>query len=177
MNYNIEKAIPVLEKTPHVLKQLLSGLDEEWVKTNEGGDSWSAYDIVGHLLHGEKTDWIARIKITLSDEENKEYQPFDRFAQFETSKGKTLEQLLDEFTDARANNLEVFKGFNITTADLAKTATHPALGTVTLSNLLSAWVAHDLGHIAQINRVMAKQYKDEVGPWKEYMPILHDRES
>ena len=176
MKYCIEKALQVLENTPHVLKQLLSGLDDEWVKNNEGGDSWSAYDIVGHLLHGEQTDWIPRIEITLSEGDNKTFTPFDRFAQFEKSKGKTLEGLLDEFAEARSNNIKVFKGLNITEDDLSKTATHPALGTVTLSNLLSAWVAHDLGHIAQISRVMAKQYKNAVGPWQEYMPILHDRE-
>lgn len=171
MKYSIEKALPILEKTPALLQLWLQGLDEEWIMNNEGGETWSPYDIIGHLIHGERTDWMARIKKTLSDHD-KEYVPFDRFAQFQESKGKTLDQLLEEFALARKHNLTEFRSLNISGQDLAKTAIHPAFGTVSLKQLLSTWVAHDLSHIAQIARVMAKQYKEEVGPWAEYLGIM-----
>jgi hypothetical protein len=171
MNYTVVKAIPILERTPALLQLWLQGLDEEWIINNEGGETWSPYDVVGHLIHGERTDWMVRIKKTLSDHD-KQYVPFDRFAQFRESKGKTLDQLLDEFAVARKQNLAEFRSLNISEKDLAKTAIHPAFGTVTLKQLLSTWVTHDLSHIAQIARVMAKQYKDEVGPWAEYLAIM-----
>lgn len=172
MEYSIEKALPILEKTPALLKLWLQDLDDEWLRNNEGGETWSPYDVVGHLIHGERTDWMARIKKTLS-ENDKEYVPFDRFAQFEESKGKTLDQLLVEFALVRKQNLEEFASLNISEQDLSKTAIHPAFGIVTLRQLLSTWVAHDLSHIAQIARVMAKQYKEGVGPWSEYLSIMH----
>ena len=173
MEYDIQKSIQVLERTPKVIKEMLTGIDDVWINSNEGGESWSPFDIVGHLIHGEKTDWIARIKIVLEQGEKNTFDPFDRFAQFEESKGKTIDQLMDEFEQLRIQNLAAFKAFNIRPDQYDLKAMHPSLGEVTLNNLLATWVAHDLGHIAQIARVMAKQYKDEVGPWYEYIPILH----
>lgn len=172
MEFNLTSSFEILERTPQVLNTLLNGLSNEWTQNNEGGESWSPFDVMGHLIHGEKTDWIARTEIILSDGSAKTFTPFDRFAQFEESKGKTMLQLLDEFKNLREQNLTIIKSKNLTPEDLQRTGIHPAFGTVTLEHLLSTWVAHDLGHIAQICRVMAKQYKNEVGPWREYLPIL-----
>lgn len=172
MQYSIEKSLPILQRTPVVLKTLLEGLDDEWIMNNEGGETWSPYDVVGHLIHGEQTDWIARIKICVAETGDKHFVPFDRFAQFHESRGKTLTQLLDEFAAARKQSLETFSQLNITEADLDKTAIHPKFGTVTLRQLLSTWVAHDLSHIGQIVRVMAKQHKEAVGPWVEFLSIM-----
>ncbi|MCF6131487.1 DinB family protein [Flavobacterium wongokense] len=172
MNFNLSKSIEILERTPTVLETLLNGLSNEWIQNNEGEETWSPFDVLGHLIHGEKTDWIARTEIILSDKADKTFPPFDRFAQFEESKGKTISDLLNEFTDLRNTNLIALKSKNITSEDLTKTGIHPTFGAVTLENLLACWVAHDLGHIAQISRVMAKQYKEEVGPWREFLPIL-----
>jgi hypothetical protein len=172
MNYDLNLALAVLERTPEVLGSLLRNLPDQWTMQNEGPDTWSPYDVVGHLIHGERTDWIARLEITLSDSTRKNYTPFDRFAQFEESKGKSMNQLLDEFAVLRSKNVGILRAKNIKENDLAKTAIHPALGTVTLKNLLATWVAHDLDHIFQISRVMASQYKSEVGPWREYLRIL-----
>lgn len=172
MEFNLAKSIEILERTPQVLKTLLEGLSDEWIFNNEGEETWSPFDVLGHLIHGEKTDWIARMEIILSDKDDKTFTPFDRFAQFEESKGKTLLQMLKEFEDLRKRNLITLKSKNITSEDLTRKGMHPALGQVTLENLLSTWAVHDLGHIAQITRVMAKQYIDEVGPWREFLPIL-----
>lgn len=173
MEYNTGQAIEILERTPVVLENLLGGkLSAEWVKNNEGDETWSPFDIVGHLVHGERTDWPQRIlKITDPNQDNK-FEPFDRFAQFRDSIGKSMPQLLDEFAELREKNLELLKELNITDTDLDKKGIHPSFGEVTLRELLSTWVAHDLNHLAQIARVMAKQYIDEVGPWKEYLRIL-----
>jgi hypothetical protein len=172
MNFDLNKSIEILERTPKVLGTLLNGLGEEWIYNNEGEETWSPFDVIGHLIHGEKTDWITRTEIILSDKADKTFALFDRFAQFEESKGKTLPGLLKEFQDLRSRNLETLKSMGITAHDLIKTGIHPAFGKVTLEQLLATWVAHDLGHIAQISRVMAKQYKDEIGPWREYLPIM-----
>jgi hypothetical protein len=172
MEFNLDQTIEVLERTPLLLEALLKDLSGEWTMSNEGGESWSPYDVVGHLIHGEKTDWIKRLEIILSEEENKTFEPFDRFAQFEESKGKTMNQLLTEFKEIRNSNLEILKAKNISNNDFDKKGMHPALGEATLVNLLSTWTVHDLNHLSQISRVMAKQYKDEVGPWIEYLPIL-----
>lgn len=174
MNFELERSIQILERTPHIIHNLLNGLSDFWTHQNEGNDSWSPYDIVGHLIHGEKTDWIPRLEIILGSRENKTFKPFDRFAQFEASKGKSLEMLLDEFAKVRVANLTSLKDNALSEADLNKTGVHPEFGTVTARQLLSTWVVHDLGHIAQITRVMAKQYKEDVGPWKAYIPILGD---
>lgn len=172
MQYNLNDAVNILERTPMILRVMLEGLPEEWLNNNEGEDTWSPYDVVGHLAHGEKTDWIGRMSIILSDAEDKAFKPFDRFAQFEDSKGKTISELLDEFASLRGQNLDILKQKNITEGDFGRTGIHPAFGEVKLSQLLSTWVVHDLSHIAQISRVMAKQYKEEVGPWQEYLSIL-----
>ena len=172
MQYDVSKAIEILERTPKVLSTLLSGLSEEWTENNEGENTWSPYDVIGHLVHGEEADWLVRTLIILEFEEAKTFEPFDRFAQFEKSKGKSIDQLLEEFTQLRKANLAVFKSLNISQSDLDKKGSHPGLGTITLKNMLSSWVAHDLGHIAQISRVMAKQYSSEIGPWHEYLAIM-----
>lgn len=173
MEFGIEKAIEILERTPGTLKALLWGLNDEWTRNNEGPDTWSPFDVVGHLLHGEKTDWIPRLKIMLSEAEVKVFTPFDRFAQFKDSEGKTIDNLLDEFEEMRISNLRFLKTAGIDENDFNRKATHPSLGEVTLENLLSTWAVHDLGHIAQISRVMAKQWKKEVGPWVEYLGVLN----
>ncbi len=173
MKYDLEQAISVLQKTPEVMKTLLSGLSSEWTTNNEGGESWSPYDVIGHLVHGEKTDWMPRLEIVLSEEGNKTFTPYDRFAQFEMSKGKSLDDLLSEFETLRKENLNTLRSKNLSAEDLQREGIHPELGPVTLSEMLSAWVVHDLGHIAQVSRVMAKQYKREVGPWTKYLTILN----
>lgn len=172
MQFDLAKSIRVLERTPAVLKALLQDLSEDWTKPNEGPDTWSPYDIVGHLIHGEKTDWIPRTQIILEHGVDQPFEPYDRFAQFEESKGKSLNELLDEFETLRNGNLEKLKSLEIE-ANLDKKGKHPELGEVSLSNLLSSWVVHDLGHISQISRVMAKQYKGEVGIWTQYLGILN----
>jgi uncharacterized damage-inducible protein DinB len=172
MEFETNKAISVLEKTPSVLRTLLEDLAKEWIHQNEGENTWSPYDIVGHLIHGEKTDWIARAEIILENDLDKKFESFDRFAQFENSKGKSLNQLLDEFEKLRIENLNKLKQMDLSTENLTLEGIHPEFGPVTLKQLLATWVAHDLNHIAQISRVMAKQFKTEVGPWKEYLGIL-----
>ena len=172
MQFNLNKSIEILSRTPQVIENLLNGLSDEWIKNNEGPETWSAYDIIGHLIHGEKTDWLVRAEIILSNQSDKTFSPFDRFAQFENSKGKDLKQLLHEFKQVRKQNMEQLLEKKITTEDLAKKGVHPAFGEVSLEQLLATWVVHDLGHIAQISRVMAKQYKEAVGPWKQYLPVL-----
>lgn len=172
MQYDVEKAIEILERTPKVLNELLNGISEEWIRNNEGENTWSPFDVVGHLIHGEKTDWLQRTKIILEHGAEQAFEPFDRFAQYEVSKGKTISELLSEFEKLRSENMKVFKTMDLTD-NLGKKGKHPELGVVTLSNLLSSWVVHDLGHISQITRVMAKQYKEEVGVWTQYMGILN----
>jgi uncharacterized damage-inducible protein DinB len=172
MSFTIAKTFEILEQTPDTLINLTSGLSQEWIKTNEGGETWSVFDVVGHLLHGDKTDWLKRVKVILSDSDDKRFTPFDRFAQLETSKGKTLTELLKEFKEVRKSNLTALRALNISEADLSKTGIHPTFGTVTLKQLISTWAVHDLDHLSQISRVMAKQYKDETGPWVEFLKIL-----
>lgn len=172
MNFTLEKAIQVLERTPEVLHTMLQNLSAEWTLSNEGEQTWSVYDIVGHLIQGEKTDWMPRVEIILSAQADKIFQPFDRFAQVQESKGKSLADLLDEFKQLRKANLELLLTKEFTDKTLEEKGIHPAFGEVTLSQLLSTWVVHDLNHIAQISRVMAKQYKAEVGPWIAYLRIL-----
>ncbi len=173
MEFDLNQAMAVLERTPATLKTLLEGLPEAWTHENEGPDTWSPYDIIGHLIHGEKTDWIQRAQIILSDTDNKTFEPFDRFAQFKDSEGKSLTELLDTFEMLRFQNLKTLDAMNISSSDLDKEGVHPALGKATLRQLLSTWTIHDLGHINQISRVMAKQYKLQVGPWIEYLSVLH----
>jgi len=172
MDFSINKSIEILERTPDVLFHLTNNLSEDWSMNNEGGETWSVFDVIGHLVHGDKTDWMARIEIILSTEAGKEFKSFDRFAQFEESRGKSLGQLLNEFKTVRELNLKKLKGFNLTENDYKKTGIHPKFGPVTLSQLISTWTVHDLDHISQISRVMAKQYKEQTGPWIEYLKIL-----
>lgn len=177
MDYDPDHGMLLLSRTPKVLDGWLRGIPEEWVTSNEGPDTWSPYDIVGHLVHGEKEDWLARARIILEQGEGRPFDSFDRFAQFEDSKGKSMDDLLDEFGARREANLAELRNLGITDDDLARTGIHPDFGPVTLRGLLSTWVVHDLSHIAQIARVMGKQYGEEVGPWAEYLPILGPRRS
>jgi hypothetical protein len=172
MKFDLAKTISVLERTPQVLNTLLLGLHGDWVYSNEGKDSWSPYDIIGHLIHGEITDWIPRLEIILENGVETPFEPFDRFAQFENSKGKSLEQLLTEFKELRNKNLKRLISVGITEKHLPLKGIHPEFGKITLKQLLSTWVVHDLSHLNQISRVMAKQYKEEVGEWKRYLSIL-----
>jgi hypothetical protein len=172
MKFSLDKSYQILERTPAVLRLLLQGLDEGWLMNNEGPETFSPYDVVGHLIYGEKTDWAMRTKIILEFGLSKPFTSWDRFAQYEESKGKRLSQLLDEFDKVRSENVNWLKSLNLTEADLDKKGMHPKLGEVTLRNLLSTWVVHDLTHIAQITRVMARQYKGEMGPWPEFFRIL-----
>jgi hypothetical protein len=172
MKFNLEQAIQILERTPAVVETLLKGLDDDWVMQNEGGETWSAYDIVGHYIHGEKADWIPRMQVILGNGD-KHFKPFDRFAQFTESKGKTLEQLLGEFDVLRKESLAVLKGISFTDEMFDSTGIHPKFGDVTLRQLLSTWVVHDLTHIHQLSRVLAKQYQQEVGPWYEFLGVLN----
>jgi hypothetical protein len=172
MAFTLEKSIEILQRTPDVLYTMLHGISNDWTQHNEGGETWSVFDVVGHLVHGEKADWVSRAEIILSENTDKKFEPFDRLAQFEESKGKTLSQLLDEFKLLRKKNIQRLLSKNLTPKDFHKTGIHPAFGQVKLSQLLATWVAHDLDHISQIARVMAKQYKEDVGPWIEYLKIL-----
>lgn len=172
MEFDLEKGIAILERTPSVLRTMLEDLTPEWVDADEGPETWSPYVIMGHLIHGERADWIRRAGIILEQGANRRFEPFDRLAQFRESEGKTLSDLLDEFMQLRDGNLAVLVGWHLTDAQLALEGEHPAFGTVTLRQLLSTWVAHDLGHIAQTARVMAKQYRDAVGPWRAYLPVM-----
>lgn len=172
MEFQLEHAVNILSRTPSVLNDLLLHLPDEWSRQNEGGDSWSPYDVVGHLIHGEETDWMPRARIILEKGEARPFAPFDRHAQVEKSVGKSLEELLHAFEELRAKNLEKLWEWGLTAEQLEKRGTHPEFGVVTLRQLLATWVVHDLSHLAQISRVMCKQYKEAVGPWEAYLPIL-----
>ncbi len=172
MDFQLDEAKEVLRRTPSALNTLLRHLPDQWVLHNEGLDSWNVYDIVGHLIHAEEADWIPRAQIILTDAESRTFEPFDRLVMFEMSRGKTLSELLDEFAQHRAQSLHELEGMNLSPEMLKKRGKHPDLGEVTLEQLLSTWVVHDLGHTGQIVRVMAKQYEDAVGPWKAYLSIL-----
>lgn len=173
MQHNLQDTISLLSRTPTALDGLLRGLPESWTLRNEGDKTWSAFDIVGHLIHGERTDWMPRAKMILQFGESKAFEPFDRWAQEREGQGKSLEELLDEFARLRSDNLNELRALNLKPEDLASRGLHPALGAVTLSQLLATWTAHDLTHLHQISRVMAYQYRDAVGPWSEYLGVLH----
>lgn len=172
MEQNISKTIALLSRTPAALNALLRELPEDWTFGKEGENTWSVFDVVGHLIHGERTDWIPRLKRILESGESKAFDRFDRFAQERESAGKTLPQLLDEFARLRAGNLEILRGLGLRDEDMERRGLHPALGTVTLSQLLATWATHDLTHLHQISRVMAHQYGDAVGPWSRYLGVL-----
>lgn len=175
MEYQLDQAKEVLRRTPATLNALLADLPNDWVMSNEGPDTWSPYDVIGHLIHGEETDWIPRTRIILEQGEARPFDRFDRIAMFEKSRGKSLLELLAEFERVRGESLRQLDELNLTPELLEKRGTHPVLGPVTLSQLLSAWVVHDLGHIRQIVRVMAKQYGEAVGPWTQFLTILSDK--
>lgn len=172
MKFEIENAIEVLSATPAALRAMLGGLSDSWISSSNDSDSWQAFDVVGHLIHGEETDWIPRARIILEQGENRTFVPFDRFAQFENSKGKRLSDLLAEFEEARAKSLSELRSWNLTGEQLGLKGMHPELGEVSLSQLLATWVVHDLNHLRQIATAMARRYDAEVGPWKEYLSIL-----
>lgn len=170
--FRLDEAVPILTRTPATLDALLRGLPDGWTTAHEGGETWSPFDVIGHLIHCERADWVLRARIILEHGESRTFDPFDRFAQFRESEGKTLAGMLDEFAALRAENLRTLASMNLTDADLERRGRHPAFGEVTLGQLLATWTAHDLGHIAQIVRTMAKQYTDAVGPWEQYLSIL-----
>jgi hypothetical protein len=172
MDFDLRDGHAVLARTPHALRAMLDGLPAAWTTATEGPETWSPYDVVGHLVHGERTDWIPRARLILAQGAERTFAPFDRFAQFHESEGKSLAMLLDELTALRTANLATLDGWRLTDAQLALEGEHPALGRVTLRQLLATWVAHDLGHVAQVARVMAKQYRDAVGPWRAYLSIV-----
>ena len=172
MKFSINASIEILERTPKTLHSLLHNLNDNWTLKNEGGDTWSPYDVIGHLIHCDECNWIPLIEVALSDSVVRNFEPLNRFVQPEKSKGKTLDQLLHDFVQIRASSITALHSLKITNEQLSKTAIHPELGSVTLSQLISTWVVHDLNHTSQIVRVMAKQYKDEVGPWIQYMRVL-----
>lgn len=172
MEFRLDDAVAILSRTPTTLKSLLERLPRRWTHANEGVESWSPFDVVGHLIHGERTDWLVRARTIVDHGEARAFEPFDRFAMLEASRGKELGELLDTFAELRAENLARLEALGFGDDDLDKTGLHPELGRVTLRQLLATWVAHDLGHLAQISRTMAKQYREEVGPWRTYMPVL-----
>src|SRR5271169_6769278 len=166
-------AVAVLTRTPATLNALLRGLPNFWVRCDEGNGTWSAFDIVGHLIVGERTDWMPRVRIILENGEARPFDPFDRFAQVRESQGKSLEQLLDDFARLRRENLAALQALNLQHEDLTRRGRHPALGVVTLAELLATWAVHDLTHLHQLTRVMAHRYRDAVGPWSAYLGVLH----
>jgi DinB superfamily len=172
MEQNFEHTIALLTRTPAALDALLRHLPEAWTFRNEGAGTWSPFDVVGHLIHGERTDWIPRARIILQFGETLTFEPFDRRAQERESQGKSLGQLLDEFARLRSENLDELRVLNLQPPDFERRGRHPALGVVTLSELLAAWVAHDLTHLHQISRIMAHQYRAAVGPWNAYLGVL-----
>jgi hypothetical protein len=175
MEFDLKSGTAVLERTPATLRAMLSGLPPEWTDATDGPDTWSPYDVLGHLIHGERTDWIPRARIILAQGPERRFEPYDRFAQFHESQGKSLAQLLDELASLRAENLATLAGWRLGDAELALEGEHPAFGRVTLRQLLATWVAHDLGHLVQISRTMARQYRDAVGPWRAYLTVMDHR--
>lgn len=170
----LDEVVAILRRTPASLSSLIEDLPEAWIRSTEGEGTWSAYDVIGHLIHGERTDWIPRARHILAGE-TRPFEPFDRTAQFKESEGRELSQLLATFAVLRKDNLATLSSLNLTPEDLGRKGMHPELGEVTLGQLLATWVVHDLDHIAQIARTMAKLYTEATGPWSEYLSILRDR--
>jgi hypothetical protein len=173
MDFNLDLSLQLLRQTSYTLQRMLEGLSDEWTVDGGSEDDWSPYDVLGHLIHGENTDWTARAEIILAQGESREFVPFDRLAQFDESRGKTLDDLLTEFAHARSANIEKLVRWQLTDEQLDLTGIHPSFRDVTLRQLLATWVVHDLDHVRQIVRFMARKYNDEVGPWKQYLSILH----
>jgi hypothetical protein len=170
--FDLDEGTAVLARTPATLDALLRGLPDGWIHAHEGGESWSPFDVIGHLIHGEQTDWLARVRIILEHGEARPFDKFDRLAQFDASQGRSIDALLDQFAALRQANLRELASLGLGPADLARTGTHPAFGRVTLGQLLATWVAHDLDHVVQVSRVIARQYSDEVGPWQAYLRVI-----
>jgi len=170
--FHLAETIAVLTRTPAALNALLRGLPTIWVHRNEGNDTWSAFDIVGHLIFGERTDWMPRLRIIIENGETRPFDPFDRLAQLNENQEKSMKQLLDDFARLRKENLAALQELNLQPEDLKRRGKHPALGVVTLSELLATWAVHDLTHIHQLSRVMAHQYREAVGPWRAYLGVL-----
>jgi hypothetical protein len=170
--FSLEEAIPILTRTPRTLDVMLRGLPDVWLRCNEGESTFSPFDVVGHLIHGEKTDWMPRARMILETGDTRPFEPFDRFAQREASRGKTLDELLDEFSRLRAANVAALEALELGPSDLERRGKHPTLGSVTMRQLLATWVAHDLDHVIQIARVIGRQYTDEVGPWTAHLRII-----
>jgi hypothetical protein len=170
--FALDDAVALLMRTPTTLDAMLRGLPAWWTSANEGPDTWSAFDVVGHLIHGEETDWIPRVKIILEHGESRTFETFNREAQFEASQPQTLEARLDRFASLRRENLRALAELCLGDADLDRTGRHPAFGVVTLRQLLATWVAHDLDHVMQISRVLGRQYSDDVGPWRAYLRVI-----
>lgn len=175
MEYELTRATEVLERTPGTFRAMLGGLSDAWTLPNEGPDTFSAWDNLGHLIYAEREDWIPRARIILAQGANRRFSPFDRFGHYRESAGKTVTDLLDEFAHVRAESIAILRGWNLGEHELSLAGEHPELGPITLRQLLATWVAHDLGHIAQTARVMAKQYRDAVGPWQAFLPVLTRR--
>jgi hypothetical protein len=175
MDFTFDAALPVLRRTPSVVRDLLEDLPASWTEAVEGPNTWSPFDVVGHLIHGERADWMPRVEHLLRHGDTVPFPPFDREAMFTASRGKPLGELLDTFDQLRTEGLERLAALSLTDADLARRGRHPEFGVVTLGQHLSTWVAHDLGHVSQIVRVMARQYTGAVGPWKAYLSILNPR--
>jgi hypothetical protein len=172
MDFDLAAGTAVLERTPHAFRALLGGLPPGWTDTDEGPDTWSPRVVVGHLVHLERTDWIPRARIILAQGPERRFAPVDRFAQLRESEGRALDELLDDFARLRAENLATLAGWRLDGEQLALEGEHPQFGAVTLRQLLSTWVAHDLAHVAQTARVMAKQYREAVGPWRAYLSVM-----
>ena len=172
MEQDLQHSIALLTRTPGSLSALLRDLPDAWTSQNEGENTWNVFDVIGHLIHGERTDWMPRVKTILQFGETRAFDPFDRWGHVRESEGKSLNQLLDEFGRLRSANLDELRALNLRAEDFARPGKHPALGTVTLSELLATWAAHDLTHLHQISRVMARQYDKAVGPWKAYLGVL-----
>src|SRR5437867_11753326 len=172
MEFDLAHSTEVLRRTPGALRELLAGLPEPWVRGTEGPDTFSSFDVVGHLIDGEETDWIPRARIILARGPDLRFEPYDRFRHRARNAGRSLESLLAEFARLRAANLELLRSWKLTARELELPGEHPSLGRVTLRQLLAAWVVHDLGHLAQVARVMVKQHRTEVGPWAD--PVLSD---
>jgi|SRR5450755_2426977 hypothetical protein len=172
MKPGLQESTALLTRTPATLDALLRGLTELWTLRNEGTDTWSAFDVVVHLIHCERTDWMPRAKMIMEFGESRTFEPFDRWGHIRESRGNTLEQILDEFARLRSENLRDLNAMNLRPEDLDRRGRHPALGVVTLSELLATWAAHDLTHLHQISRVMAYQYRDAVGPWSKYLGVM-----
>jgi hypothetical protein len=174
VKFELDRSLEVLERTPAALRALLAGVSEPWTRATEGPDTFSPFDVVGHLIDGEETDWMARARIILAAGPSKRFEPYDRFRHRARNARATVPSLLDEFARLRAANLALLRSWQLTEAQLELPGEHPRLGQVTLRQLLSAWVVHDLGHVAQVVRVMAKQYTEAVGPWVQFLPVLTD---